>query len=203
MMTDSNLAFGPYEGFGSISDNGRQVKPDHPLHAVINDRCYAQAGGGIVVDSTPEYEYNENKIKAQALLDLLYDPSMTIRFLHPQPRALLRIDEVLVLDRREINDEACQKADLIVLSPGPGNPDQYPETQALCRAWTGQKPILGVCLGFQLVLQLEGARIIRQSQVLHGVETEIDFDPFSETYSGLDQALRVARYHSLRVDPAS
>ena len=112
-------------------------------------------------------------------------------------------DEVLVRDRREINDEACQKADLIVLSPGPGNPDQYPETQALCRAWTGQKPILGVCLGFQLVLQLEGARIIRQSQVLHGVETEIDFDPFSETYSGLDQALRVARYHSLRVDPAS
>ena len=38
---------------------------------------------------------------------------------------------------------------------------------------------------------------------MHEVETEIDFDPFSETYSGLDQALRVARYHSLRVDPAS
>ena len=38
---------------------------------VTNERCYAQAGGGIVVESTPEYEYNENKIKAQALLDLL------------------------------------------------------------------------------------------------------------------------------------
>ena len=116
---------------------------------------------------------------------------------------LAGLDEVLVRDRREINDEACQRADLIVLSPGPGNPDQYPETQALCRAWRGKKPILGVCLGFQLILQVEGARITRQSQVLHGVETEIEFDPSSATYSGLDQALRVARYHSLRVDPTS
>ena len=116
---------------------------------------------------------------------------------------LAGLDEVLVRDRREINEEACQSADLIVLSPGPGNPDQYPETQALCRAWRGKKPILGVCLGFQLILQVEGARITRQSQVLHGVETEIEFDPSSATYSGLDQTLRVARYHSLRVDPAS
>ena len=116
---------------------------------------------------------------------------------------LAGLDEVLVRDRREINEEACQRADLIVLSPGPGNPDQYPETQALCRAWRGKKPILGVCLGFQLILQVEGARITRQSQVLHGVETEIEFDPSSATYSGLDQTLRVARYHSLRVDPTS
>jgi anthranilate/para-aminobenzoate synthase component I len=64
---------GPYTGsFGTISDNG-----DLRLNLIIrsmlvtNDRCYAQAGGGIVVESTPEYEYNENQIKAQALLDLL------------------------------------------------------------------------------------------------------------------------------------
>ena len=116
---------------------------------------------------------------------------------------LAGFDEVLVRDRRDIDEEACQSADLIVLSPGPGNPDQYPETQSLCRDWTGKKPILGVCLGFQLILQVEGARITRQSQVLHGVETEIEFDPSSATYSGLPSSLRVARYHSLRVDPAS
>ena len=116
---------------------------------------------------------------------------------------LAGFDEVLVRDRREIDDASCQAAGLIVFSPGPGNPDQYPETQALCRTWTGKKPILGICLGFQLILQVEGARIIRQSQVLHGVETEIEFNPSSATYSGLPQSLRVARYHSLRVDPAS
>ena len=116
---------------------------------------------------------------------------------------LAEFGEVLVRDRREIDDASCQAADLIVFSPGPGNPDQYPETQTLCRAWTGKKPILGICLGFQLILQVEGARIIRQSQVLHGVETEIEFNPSSATYSGLPPSLRVARYHSLRVDPAS
>ena len=112
-------------------------------------------------------------------------------------------DDVLVRDRREIEDASCRSADLIVFSPGPGNPDQYPETQDIYRSWSGQKPFLGICLGFQLILQVEGARISRQSQVLHGVETEIEFDPSSATYSGLPHTLRVARYHSLRVDPAS
>ena len=116
---------------------------------------------------------------------------------------LAGFDRVLVRDRLEIEEQDCEAADLIVLSPGPGNPDQYPETQDIYRAWRGKKPILGVCLGFQLILQVEGASITRQSQVLHGVETEIEFDPSSQTYSGLPPSLRVARYHSLRVDPAS
>jgi len=116
---------------------------------------------------------------------------------------LAEFDKVLIRDRRNVDEATCKKADLIVLSPGPGNPDQYPETQTLYQVWTGKKPILGVCLGFQLILQVEGARITRQSQVLHGVETEIEFDPSSATYSGLPSSLRVARYHSLRVDPAS
>jgi para-aminobenzoate synthetase component 1 len=64
---------GPYTGsFGTIEDNGN-------LHLnliirsmlVLGEKCFTQAGGGIVVNSTPEYEYRENQIKAQALLDLL------------------------------------------------------------------------------------------------------------------------------------
>ena len=64
---------GPYTGsFGIISDQG-----DLSLNLIIrsmlilDEFCYTQAGGGIVIDSTPEYEYNENNLKAQALLDLL------------------------------------------------------------------------------------------------------------------------------------
>ena len=116
---------------------------------------------------------------------------------------LAGFDRVVVRDRLEIDEQDCEAAHLIVLSPGPGNPDQYPETQGIYRAWRGKKPILGICLGFQLMLQVEGASISRQSQVLHGVETEIEFDPSSQTYSGLPPSLRVARYHSLRIDPAS
>ena len=64
---------GPYTGsFGVISDDG-DLRFNIIIRAmlIINGKCYTQAGGGIVVDSTPRYEFKENKIKAQALLDLL------------------------------------------------------------------------------------------------------------------------------------
>jgi len=66
-------ARGPYTGsFGSIDDNG-DLRLNLIIRAIVTlgGRSYAQAGGGIVVDSTPEYERNENQIKAQALLDVL------------------------------------------------------------------------------------------------------------------------------------
>ena len=62
---------------------------------------------------------------------------------------------------------------------------------------------MGICLGFQLILQEEGAHVARQAQVLHGVETEIDFNPDSETYREVTNPLRVGRYHSLQVMPTS
>jgi anthranilate/para-aminobenzoate synthase component II len=58
-------------------------------------------------------------------------------------------------------------------------------------------------LGFQLILQEEGARISRQDQVLHGVETDIEIIPESKTYKEIGNPLRVARYHSLQVHPDS
>lgn len=64
---------GPYTGsFGTIEDDG-DIRLNLIIRSMIqsNDKSYVQAGGGIVVDSTPEYEFNENQIKAQALLDLL------------------------------------------------------------------------------------------------------------------------------------
>ncbi len=64
---------GPYTGsFGTLADNG-DLRLNLIIRAmlVLKDKCYTQAGGGIVVDSTPRYEFKENRIKAQALLDLL------------------------------------------------------------------------------------------------------------------------------------
>ena len=64
---------GPYTGsFGTIEDNG-DLLFNLIIRSIImlDNRCYTQAGGGIVVDSTPEYERKENQIKAQALLDAL------------------------------------------------------------------------------------------------------------------------------------
>ena len=64
---------GPYTGsFGTIGDDG-SIHLNLIIRALLatRDKCYAQAGGGIVVDSCPEYEYRENALKAQALLELL------------------------------------------------------------------------------------------------------------------------------------
>ena len=117
---------------------------------------------------------------------------------------LSEFEEVVVLDRLEATEAAnSEKSRMVVLSPGPGKPADYPETQALYHQLRGKKPILGVCLGFQLMLEEEGATIVRQTQVLHGVETEIETDPESITYNGIEPPVKVGRYHSLQVEPSS
>ena len=116
---------------------------------------------------------------------------------------LADLDRIEVTDRNNISDRQINEAKIIVLSPGPGKPDDYPETQSLYRFLRGIKPIIGICLGFQLMLQEEGGRIIRQKQVLHGVETEIQTLDGSLTYLGLVSPIRVARYHSLQIAPDS
>ena len=116
---------------------------------------------------------------------------------------LSNFDEILVVDRRNVSPVQIQEAQLIVLSPGPGKPDDYPETQSLYRKLLGIKPLLGICLGFQLMLQEEGGQIIRQNKVLHGVETDIEIIQNTRTYEEIENPLRVARYHSLQIDPES
>ena len=116
---------------------------------------------------------------------------------------LSNFDDILVVDRRNVSPVQIQEAQLIVLSPGPGKPDDYPETQSLYRELLGIKPLLGICLGFQLILQEEGGQIIRQNKVLHGVETDIEIIQNTRTYEEIENPLRVARYHSLQIDPES
>lgn len=116
---------------------------------------------------------------------------------------IANFDDVLVVDRKKITPTQIQDAQIIVFSPGPGKPDDYPETKSLYRDILGFKPILGICLGFQLILQEEGGKVIRQNQVLHGVETEIEIIPNTRTYDQIDKNLRVARYHSLQIEEKS
>ena len=116
---------------------------------------------------------------------------------------LAGFDRVVVRDRRELTPELIEQCHLLVLSPGPGKPSDYPETLDLFRSCVGCKPVLGICLGFQLMLEAEGATIHRQSLVLHGIETELETLPGSITYQGLPAGIRVGRYHSLQVDPSS
>ncbi|MFP6855197.1 MAG: aminodeoxychorismate/anthranilate synthase component II, partial [Opitutales bacterium] len=107
---------------------------------------------------------------------------------------LSEFGEVKVVDRKEAAPYA-QKEDIrmLALSPGPGRPDDYPETQEIYRQWRGRKPILGVCLGFQLMLEEEGGRTRRQDTILHGARTPLSIEPESITYKGLAEPFMVGR----------
>jgi anthranilate synthase/aminodeoxychorismate synthase-like glutamine amidotransferase len=116
---------------------------------------------------------------------------------------LAGFEKVQVIDRQSVSTSEILASTILVFSPGPGRPCDYPESKEIYRTTRGKIPILGICLGFQLMLEEEGCRVIRQPQVLHGVESEILADKNSATYRNIELPIKVGRYHSLQIDPNS
>ncbi|HEU0276842.1 MAG TPA: aminodeoxychorismate/anthranilate synthase component II [Rhodanobacteraceae bacterium] len=113
-------------------------------------------------------------------------------------------EEVKVL-RNDALDVAGVRAlapSRIVISPGPGTPDDAGITLALIRELAGTVPILGVCLGHQAIGQAFGGRVIRAKQIMHGKTSPIHHDG-SGVFAGLANPFEATRYHSLVVERAS
>ncbi|WP_440682714.1 anthranilate synthase component II [Cysteiniphilum halobium] len=91
----------------------------------------------------------------------------------------------------------------VVIGPGPGHPNElshlYPEIK---RMIDSSVPILGICLGHQLLAQYFGAKVIHSANIMHGQCSSIDFINHP-LYQGLQSPLLVTRYHSLIVDKNS
>jgi anthranilate synthase/aminodeoxychorismate synthase-like glutamine amidotransferase len=87
---------------------------------------------------------------------------------------------------------------VIVISPGPGNPDQAGITLELIRKANGRVPLLGVCLGHQALGQALGGRVVRAPKLMHGKTSEIHHDGRT-IFSGLPNPFTATRYHSLIV----
>jgi anthranilate synthase component 2/para-aminobenzoate synthetase component 2 len=87
----------------------------------------------------------------------------------------------------------------LVFSPGPGSPADYSFSIDLYQQMKGKLKILGVCLGFQMIVYAEGGSVVRQNRVMHGVETPLTVVNNAPMYQGLED-IRVGRYHSLQVD---
>ena len=90
----------------------------------------------------------------------------------------------------------------IVLSPGPGRPEDAGVCIDVIRTLGGRYPILGVCLGHQAICAAYGARITYAKELMHGKQSRIrtEEDPIFE---GVPQGTEVARYHSLAADPGT
>ncbi|CAA9524912.1 MAG: Anthranilate synthase, amidotransferase component @ Para-aminobenzoate synthase, amidotransferase component [uncultured Sphingomonadaceae bacterium] len=99
--------------------------------------------------------------------------------------------------------EAAGAADAVVISPGPGTPDDAGISLDLVHACaTGRVPLLGVCLGHQAIAQAFGGRVERMAKVMHGKTSAVTHEG-EGLFASLPSPFAAARYHSLAVDAAS
>ena len=114
-------------------------------------------------------------------------------------RYFVELDEQVKIVR---NDEILPsqiKAKAIVISPGPCTPLEAGASKDIVRELSGKLPILGVCLGHQVIGDAFGARVTRAKKPLHGEASDIEHDG-KGIFAGLPQSFAAGRYHSLIVD---
>lgn len=97
----------------------------------------------------------------------------------------------------EISIEAINDYDLILLSPGPGIPDEAGILKEVIKTYAATKPIFGVCLGLQAITEVFGGCLENLDAVFHGVATTMKITNFdAEIYKGIPTEFEAARYHS-------
>lgn len=106
--------------------------------------------------------------------------------------------DVLRNDRFELKE--LEKYDKIILSPGPGIPEEAGLLLDVIRTYKDRKPILGVCLGEQAIGQVFGGKLVNLSDVFHGVQTPVRLVEPDYIFHGLPKKIPVGRYHSWVVD---
>jgi anthranilate synthase component 2 len=106
-------------------------------------------------------------------------------------------DFPVVFRNDEISIEAVANYDVIMLSPGPGIPDEAGILKEVIKTYAGIKPIFGVCLGLQAITEVFGGKIINLEDVFHGVATTMKVtDKNATIFKDLPETFLAARYHS-------
>ena len=110
---------------------------------------------------------------------------------------VIRNDDMTVAEIRELAPEA------IIISPGPGRPEDAGICVEAVRQLSGEIPILGVCLGHQSIFQAFGGTVTYASELMHGKSSLVQVDTTCLLFAGLANPVQVARYHSLAGDPST
>ncbi|MDT3958330.1 aminodeoxychorismate/anthranilate synthase component II [Staphylococcus kloosii] len=135
----------------------------------------------IVIDNKDSFTYN--------LVDYTKNISQ-------QPVKVIDVDQVDITTLQYLKPEA------IIISPGPGKPSDYPILTHVITTFAATTPILGVCLGFQLIVEYYGGKVIKSDKPVHGHVTTLTHTS-SGIFKGLKQNFQVMRYHSLIAHTAS
>jgi anthranilate synthase component 2 len=120
-------------------------------------------------------------------------------------RALGAATSVVRNDAWTLADVIAHAPDAIVISPGPGRPDDaryFGVCDSVIRTLSARVPTLGVCLGHQGIVHAFGGRIVRAAQPMHGKASDIAHDGL-DLFASLPQPFAAMRYHSLVAEPAS
>ena len=134
----------------------------------------------LVIDNYDSFVYN----LVQYLGELGADP------------IVVRNDEITIDEALALNPDG------VLLSPGPGQPQDAGILCAAVKAFAGVSPVFGVCLGHQAIGQVFGAVIINAPELQHGKTSQI-YHKNLGVFNGLDSPITATRYHSLIIDPGS
>jgi anthranilate synthase/aminodeoxychorismate synthase-like glutamine amidotransferase len=108
--------------------------------------------------------------------------------------------EVFRNDAITLSDIKQKKPSHIVISPGPGRPENAGLSVSVIKEFSGKIPILGVCLGHQAIGYAYGGDIIQAKKLMHG-KTSLIYHNKKEIFKGLSNPFEATRYHSLVIDP--
>ena len=117
-------------------------------------------------------------------------------------QAFLVLDaEVLVYRNDAITVAEAEALDpsRLVISPGPGRPEDAGVSLAMIEAFAGRIPVLGVCLGHQCIVQHYGGRIVSAGELMHGKTSRVRHDD-AAIFAGLPNPFEAGRYHSLAAE---
>jgi anthranilate synthase/aminodeoxychorismate synthase-like glutamine amidotransferase len=109
---------------------------------------------------------------------------------------------VYLNDRITVEQVAELRPDGLLLSPGPGTPDDAGVTLAVIREFAGKIPIFGVCLGHQSIGQSFGGNVIRAPKLMHGKTSMVEHDG-KTLFKGMPNPFEATRYHSLVIEESS
>jgi anthranilate synthase len=188
-----------------------------------------RAGATLLFDSNPQEEEAETELKASAMLSAIREAkgatnAKTQRdvaavgkgvnillidhedsFVHTLANYFRQTGATVTTVRTPVPEEVFDrmKPDLVVLSPGPGSPQDFDTKATIKKARARDLPIFGVCLGLQALAEAYGGQLRQLAIPMHGKPSRIRVLDPGIVFSGLGKEITVGRYHSIFADPVA